>query len=126
MRLLGYPKALSGAMKEVDRRPRGSGVRRAVMRTLVAWQHKIAETSSENDRETKMQIAEMEAIYAKWEVREEGVQKAERAIVRTLLALKLGALPASIERRLRRASVADLKRWTERVLSAQTLSDVFE
>lgn len=42
-----------------------------------------------------------------------------------LLVLKFGPLPEAIQARLATASVSDLDRWTERVLFAPSLADVF-
>jgi hypothetical protein len=54
-----------------------------------------------------------------------GKREGERTLVRKLLVLRFGELPADAERRLERASVAKLERWAERVLTARNLAAVF-
>jgi hypothetical protein len=56
--------------------------------------------------------------------REEGRKEGERALVRKLLTLRFGKLPADAEQRLERASLAELERWAERVLTAKSLAAV--
>jgi flagellar biosynthesis/type III secretory pathway protein FliH len=89
-------------------------------------------------KEEDMFLAESKARYAAWEqrVRGEGIKEGkkagikagkkegEREIVRKLLTLRFGPLSADAERRLRRASLATLERWAERVLTAKKLADV--
>jgi hypothetical protein len=55
----------------------------------------------------------------------EGRKEGEQKVLARLLALKFGALPDWAQRRLRAASDADLERWTEHVLVAGKLEDVF-
>jgi hypothetical protein len=50
----------------------------------------------------------------------------ERGIVLKMLGLRFGPLPAPVEKRVKRASIASLERWAERLLTAQTLDEVFE
>jgi hypothetical protein len=73
--------------------------------------------------ETKARCAEWKA-----KVLDEGIKKGrregERALVRKLLVLRFGELPADAEQRLEHASVARLARWAERVLTADSLAAV--
>jgi predicted transposase YdaD len=55
----------------------------------------------------------------------EGRAEGRAEMLRRLLTLKFGALSAESEARLGKASVSDLDRWAERVLSAQRIDDVF-
>jgi predicted transposase/invertase (TIGR01784 family) len=60
--------------------------------------------------------------------REEGREEGRRtlaAVLANLLHLKFGAPSAQVRQRLDEASAEDLARWTERVLTAATLDDVF-
>jgi predicted transposase YdaD len=58
------------------------------------------------------------------EGREEGREGA-RDILRKLLLLKFGELDAETEQRLQRASLGELTRWSDRVLDAPRLAEVF-
>jgi flagellar biosynthesis/type III secretory pathway protein FliH len=81
-----------------------------------------------------MLYPETKARYAEWkakvldEGRKEGIEKGrkegERALVRKLLTLRFGELPADAEQRLEQASLAELERWAERVLTARNLAAV--
>lgn len=42
-----------------------------------------------------------------------------------LMALRFGGVDAPATQRVRSASVADLERWTERILTATSLGDLF-
>lgn len=59
------------------------------------------------------------------ELIDQGVQQGERNILERLLRKRFGALPAAIRERLDAASGAQLKTWSERVLSAKRVEDVF-
>jgi len=61
---------------------------------------------------------EMQLRYA----RSEG----ERNVLRKQLVLKFGELPAEVIVRIDNAAEAELTRWTERILTANTLNQVFE
>ncbi len=55
-----------------------------------------------------------------------GIRKGELAVLRRLLERKFGKLPADAVDRLERADVDLLLVWSERVLTAEKLDDVFE
>ncbi len=65
--------------------------------------------------------------------REEGVRRGmerghvegERTVLERLLRRRFGRLPAGTERRLDRASRADLEAWADNVLDARSLDEVF-
>jgi predicted transposase YdaD len=56
--------------------------------------------------------------------RAEGASMGGARVLLKLLALKFGPVPTTVIDRLQRASVEELERWTERVLSSATLDDV--
>ena len=56
---------------------------------------------------------------------ERGRVEGERAVLERLLRRRFGMLPPTTVSRLGRASAADLETWTENVLDAGTLDDVF-
>ena len=57
---------------------------------------------------------------------EKGIEKGEATLLEKMLRLKFGELPADIRTRLADAKTPELERWAERILSAQSLSDVFD
>ena len=59
------------------------------------------------------------------EWKQQGVQQGEANVLRRQLARRFGPLPSWAEQRLDQAGEAELESWTERVLDAQTLEDVF-
>lgn len=59
------------------------------------------------------------------EGRRQGKRQGEATIVLKLLQLKFGALDSSTRSRVRRAEPADLERWAQRLLTADTLDEVF-
>ncbi|GAB4564688.1 MAG: hypothetical protein Tsb0020_15090 [Haliangiales bacterium] len=56
---------------------------------------------------------------------EEGQAHGERGILLRLLEHRFGPLPASVAHRVSEASADELMRWSERVLDAESLDDVF-
>ncbi|MCZ7687696.1 MAG: DUF4351 domain-containing protein [Sandaracinaceae bacterium] len=60
----------------------------------------------------------------KAEGRAEGEAAGRAKLLVKLLQLKFGALPAELHDRIASASIEELERWGERVLSAATLEDV--
>ena len=59
------------------------------------------------------------------EGREEGVAEGERRVVRRVLEARFGPLPSEAQAKLECATGAQLERWSERLLTAATIDDVF-
>ncbi len=57
---------------------------------------------------------------------EQGARLGEAHTLLRQLRLKFGDLSPDTETRVRSASEADLHRWVERILTAESLDDVFE
>jgi len=57
--------------------------------------------------------------------RQEGLQKGHAELLLRLLTLKFGPPPVSIAERLANAGHADLLSWSERLLAAETLEEIF-
>lgn len=55
-----------------------------------------------------------------------GVQSGRASLLLKQLTLKFGELPGDIEARVTRAEVEELDRWAERVLTADSLDEVFD
>jgi hypothetical protein len=70
----------------------------------------------------------MQSIADMWEQKgiEKGIEKGQQSVIRRLLEKKFGPLPESIVARLDAAPAAELEQYAERLLNAQTLTDVFE
>jgi flagellar biosynthesis/type III secretory pathway protein FliH len=56
---------------------------------------------------------------------EHGFQAVQRGLLRDLLTRRFGALPAVIDARLDTASPPDIERWTQRIVDAASLDEVF-
>ncbi|MEZ2744906.1 DUF4351 domain-containing protein [Halopseudomonas bauzanensis] len=59
------------------------------------------------------------------EGRQEGRQEGKQDILLRLLTRRFGPLDAMTEHRLQSASAVDLERWTDNILDARTLDEVF-
>lgn len=60
------------------------------------------------------------------EGREEGVVQGREEVLLEQLSARFGALPGDLEARVHGADVETIRRWAVRILSAQTLDEVFE
>lgn len=77
---------------------------------------------SELERNVKMRyVTSVERIGI-----EQGIEQGEMILLRRMLTKRFGELPQEIEIRLSQASIADLELWGDRILEAQTLTDVFD
>ena len=56
----------------------------------------------------------------------EGLARGQAEVLRHQLTVKFGSLPAEVTSRLASATSAELLRWSERVLSVETLAGIFE
>jgi predicted transposase/invertase (TIGR01784 family) len=56
--------------------------------------------------------------------RQEGIEKGERIMLARMLERRFGELPGDVRERIEQASLGQLERWADRVLSAQTLAEV--
>jgi flagellar biosynthesis/type III secretory pathway protein FliH len=56
---------------------------------------------------------------------EHGFQAVQRGLLRDLLTRRFGSLPAAINARLDTASPHDVERWTQRIVDAASLDEVF-
>ncbi len=67
-------------------------------------------------------------LRAMWleEGREEGIQTGERSLFRKLLSHRFGSVPAWTEDRLKNAKQNDIEIWSERILDAKTIDEIFD
>lgn len=71
------------------------------------------------------QIREEGRQEGKQEGRREGRQEGEARVVLRLLRLKFGAVPPAIEEQVRSADADRLLEWSERILTAENLQEIF-
>lgn len=57
---------------------------------------------------------------------QQGIQQGEVFVLKRQLRRRFGELSPELEQRLESASIAELENWADRVLSAETLADVFQ
>ena len=57
---------------------------------------------------------------------QEGRQEGEVALLIRLLVKRFGNVSESVESRLIQASIADLELWSDRILEAKSLTDIFD
>ena len=81
---------------------------------------------AENIDRWNRQILERGRQEGREEGREEGRQEGEARVVLRLLRLKFGPLAPEIEEQVRSADADRLLEWSERVLTAERLQDVFK
>jgi hypothetical protein len=55
----------------------------------------------------------------------EGRAEGQRAVLLRQLAARFGRLPLAVRERLLRSTAGELELWTERILTARTLQEVF-
>ncbi len=67
-------------------------------------------------------------LRAMWleEGREEGIPKGAVLILRRQLSRRFGSVPAWTEDRLKQAKQNDLEIWSDRILDASTLEEIFD
>lgn len=81
---------------------------------VVEWTKEWKEQGLEQGRQQGMQ----EGI-------QQGMQQGEAAILKRLLTIRFGRLPQSTHDCLDQASIEELERWSEQLLSATNLDEVF-
>jgi hypothetical protein len=123
LRLLGAARLLREALADLAALPDDAWEKTIVTPLLVHFRlaNKEHTTNQENDVSAEIQ-AWFEDYQQKLrnEVRQE---EAGRLLLR-LLRARFGELPAATVARIETADLADLERWSERVLGAQTLAEV--
>ena len=62
-------------------------------------------------------------VYSR--AREEGRQEEAAATLRRLLSLRFKTIPGWVEDLLKNAEKVDLEKWTDRILDAKTVEEVF-
>jgi hypothetical protein len=82
------------------------------------------------DDEARMRAEQREMALLSYEldlavVRREGKAEGKAELIQHQLVHKFGQLPLSVRERIASATETELQRWSERLLSASSLDDVF-
>jgi hypothetical protein len=125
LRLLGRGTTLQHALADLRALPSGHVLYTVARPVLVAYRPAVMQhLENTGDMDT---LQEVRVIYEEWEQRTEA--KGERAglarLLLRLLAQRFGAVPPDAAARIQQASSDTLTRWAERLLSAQSIDDVF-
>jgi flagellar biosynthesis/type III secretory pathway protein FliH len=84
----------------------------------------LMSTLSEYTKEARKKARAEGHAKGRVEGRVEGLTEGQARILLKQLKVRFGALPASVERRVRRATAAERERWAGRLLRARTLAEV--
>ena len=125
LRLMGEKKVRDKAIAALMALPRDA-VERNIAMPLVLHFRIDLELFAEKDGEPMS--AEIRAWHENYEnnLRNEGFNKGERALLVRLLRVRFGEVPSSIIARVDAADTPLLEKWGERVISAKSLADVFD
>ena len=106
----------------------------SLRRAFETWLHKVILPRfglSQEEVSATLTLEELDTMLAesidRWnrEIREEGRQEGEARMLLRQLRLKFGSLEPEIEERVRSADADRLLGWSERILTAKNLQDVF-
>jgi hypothetical protein len=130
-------RALAGAMRAMLRSPRDLECLRVVIRYLLfvsdlpaSVVQRILRVEVGPEAEELMvstgqrMVQKAEKVgYARGAI--EGRAEGQRTVLLRLLAARFGELPGKVRQQLLRCTPAELEQWTERILTARTLEEVF-
>ena len=91
--------------------------------TMAGFAQRFTDKGREEGRQEGRQEGREEG---RQEGHNEGLQRGEARILTALLRLRFGDLPAAIQQRIEAADADTLLRWSERVLTAQSLDDTLK
>jgi hypothetical protein len=134
LRLLGAGRLLREALAELAALPDDAWERSVAVPLLVhfrLWTDGPA-TNAEEDVSAEIRAwyedyqrkQQAERAEERAEERKEGLREGERNLLLRLLRARFGELPPAAVARIEAAEVAELERWGERVIGAQTLAEV--
>lgn len=119
LRVLGTGRVLSEALADLALLPDDAWEKTIATPLLVHFRLEDKEHASNEENDMSAEIRAWFEDYQR-KMRNE----VERGVLLRQLRTKFGELPAATLGRIEAADRADLERWTERVLSAQTLAEV--
>lgn len=133
LRLLGAGRLLREALADLAALPDGAWEKSIATPLLVHFRFGI-DTAAKNEEDDVS--AEIRAWFEDYERKlrdealKEGLQKGlkegERNLLLRLLRARFGELPVAAVARIEAAEAGELERWSERVLAAETLAEVFD
>ncbi len=124
LRILGRGRVFQDAMCDFDELPERAWERKVIMPLL-----KDFGVDGRNERETNQEadVTRLEQLHALAEVCRRGVaREGQREVLRRQLRVLFGEVPEAIEDRLQAGKQVDIDRWTETILRAKTIEQVFE
>lgn len=130
LRLLGRGKTLFRALAEVRAVRQHSPSARAIWSVVFAYGRELerrqgALSAEEEELLMRKDIAERFEAWNQAQ-REAGRRDALEEVLGRQLERRFGALSAAVRRRLAKASAADLDRWVDRVVTADSIAAVFD
>ena len=121
LRLLGPARLLREALEDLATLPDDTWEKSVAMPLLVHFRIEIGTRATSEEDDVSAAIQAWFQDYQE-KLRNEG----ERNLLLRQLRARFGELPADVAARIHAADVAELERWGERVLGAQTLVEVLD
>ena len=132
LRLLGRGVVLREALTDLKKLPMVAWEVGVATPLLVHFRYEIEQSGTIEDDDMSAEIQAWFEDYkqklyeeGRKEGRERGREEGERNVLLRQLRTRFDRVPAAAVARINVAELADLERWAERVLSAQTLDEVF-
>jgi hypothetical protein len=133
LRLLGAGRLLREALADLGALPNDAWEKSIATPLLVHFRLGSGEHATDEEDKVSAEIRAWFEDYqrklrdeATREGRSEGIREGERGLLLRQLRARFGELPAATVARIEAADIADLERWGERVLGAQTLAEVLD
>lgn len=129
LRLLGRGRVLAEALRDLAALPGDAWEKSIATPLLVHFRLGIAEPETNEEADVSAEIQAWFEDYQR-KLRDEGVKEGRKEGERNLLLRQLrarfGELPDAALARIEAAEDADLERWADRILTAQTIADVLD
>ncbi|HEX7839925.1 MAG TPA: DUF4351 domain-containing protein [Kofleriaceae bacterium] len=129
LRLLGPRRLLREALADLAVLPGDAWERTLATPLLVHFRLGNNEHATRQEDDMSAEIRAWFEDYEKklrTEARKEGIKEGERSLLLRQLHARFGELPEATVTRIEAADMADLERWGDRVLGAQTLAEVLD
>lgn len=125
LRLLGAKRLLREALADLAALPDDAWEKTIATPLLVHFQLENNEHATDKENDVS---AEIQAWFKDYQqkLRNEARNEGVRSMLLRQLRTRFGELPAAAVARVEAADLADLERWSDRVLSAQTLAEVLD
>lgn len=136
LRLMGRDRVLVEALEDLKNLPEDAQERCIAVPLLIHFRFEVQQRAEEDEQAMS---AEIRAWYRAWSeeqerkqresirhAHDEGISQGERALLLRQLRARFGTLPAIVTARVEAADAKAIEAWGERVLTAESLSDVFD